>query len=240
MVTSLLPPAYPPASPASRILDLLFPPTCVGCRTVGRWICEPCWQGMDWLMEHRCARCGEFVAERACSHPPSDRFPFDEVCVAAQFTGAAREAVHALKYEGRHAISGLMGAVMAEAAQRVDADVVIGVPLHARRRRERGYDQAQMLARAAARRLERPCSTRALKRARYTTQQVTLDAEARYRNVAGAFEAHDEVTGQTVVLVDDVLTTGATMAEAARTLKAAGAARAVALVFATASLGDTV
>jgi len=105
---------------------------------------------MAWLLDHRCARCGESAVDAVCEHPASTRHPVDELCVVAEFAGTAREAVHALKYEGRHAISGLMGSGMAEAARGVDADAVVGVPLHPRRRRERGYDQAQMLARAVA------------------------------------------------------------------------------------------
>ena len=232
-------PEYPESTPLERVLDLLFPPICVGCRRIGRWVCDRCWQGTSWLLAHRCAGCGQSFADGVCSCQRNPRHAVDELCVVATFDGTAREAVHALKYEGRHAISGMMGRVMALAAQNVNADVVAGVPLHARRRRERGYDQADMLARSIARHLGRPHEV-ALKRIRYTTQQTRLDAPARQRNVEAAFRARHDMSGRVVLLVDDVYTTGATMREAARSLKVAGATRVVGVVFARAALGADV
>ncbi|GAC1323617.1 MAG: ComF family protein [Chloroflexota bacterium] len=172
-----------------------------------------------------------------CEHPKDPDQPLGEICVAAEFEGAAREAVHALKYEGRHAISGVLGSVMALAVHGASIDRVVAVPLHARRRRERGYDQAQMLAHHVARRLERPHDTHVLKRVRYTTQQATLGVDERHRNMAEAFDTRDNVAGETILLVDDVLTTGATLNAAAMALTRAGADRIVALVFARAPHG---
>ncbi len=112
--------------------------------------------------------------------------------------------------------------------------VVVPVPLHPSRRRERGYDQADILAHVIARALELPCESRALRRIRPTKQQAMLDAGDRLRNVAGAFKANELVAGQDVLLIDDVTTTGATLDSAAGELRRAGAASVVGLVFSVA------
>jgi ComF family protein len=152
----------------------------------------------------------------------------------ASFTDSAREAVHALKYHERHAISGVLGHLMAEMARPLDFDVVTHVPLHRSRRRERGYDQSWLLARAVARASVTPVAG-GLKRTRKTKQQALLaDRAARHANVAGAFEARHSFEGKTVLLVDDVTTTGSTLSAAAEALKSTGAASVIGLVFARA------
>jgi ComF family protein len=152
----------------------------------------------------------------------------------AHFEGIAREAVHVLKYHGRHAIAGLMGRLMAGVAREVEVDCVAPIPLHSTRLRERGYDQAALLARSVAHALALPHQGKALKRVRATRQQVTLDALARQANVAGAFASPRAWDGERILLIDDVSTTGATMRSAAGALKASGAGAIVGLVFARA------
>jgi ComF family protein len=149
----------------------------------------------------------------------------------APFEGVAREAVHALKYEGRHAISAMMGKLMAGMASELPAELVVSTPLHATRRRERGYDQAALLARAMSRQLGVSCDEKALKRTRRTRQQVSLGPEERRENVAGAFAAMHPFRGERILLVDDVYTTGATMGAAADALVERGAASVVGVVF---------
>src|SRR5437764_1366450 len=104
-------PAYPPPNRVERLLDLVFPPTCVGCRCLGRWICNSCWREATWLDD---------TADDAAgidSH-------LDCIRAAAQFEGVVREAVHALKYEGRHAISATLGRLMAERVRDHSFDAV--------------------------------------------------------------------------------------------------------------------
>jgi ComF family protein len=151
----------------------------------------------------------------------------------AQYEDVAREAVHALKFNGRHAISGLLARLMAATAGQAGATAVAAVPLHPSRRRERGYDQARMLASRVARELAIPYVP-ALHRVRRTQQQALLDHGAREANVAGAFACTTSMEGGKVLLVDDVTTTGATLSEAARALKEAGAGEVIGLVFARA------
>ena len=123
---------------------------------------------------------------------------------------------------------------MAQAAAGLEFDLIVPVPLHRTRMRERGYDQAALLARTVAQRLQRTYQREALERIRPTLQQTTLKAEARRANVAGAFQSTRQLEGDAILLVDDVSTTGATLDAAATALKAAGAGRVVGLVFAQA------
>jgi ComF family protein len=154
------------------------------------------------------------------------------VVAVAEHEGIAREAVHALKFGERHAISATMGRLMASTSLSHGVDIVVPIPLHPARRRERGYDQAAMLARHIARSLGKPCRKDLLRRTRKTRQQVSLDAVHRRENVRGAFAPHGRLAGETVLLVDDVLTTGATMSAAATAVRDAGAGYVVGCVFA--------
>ena len=224
-------PTYPPPAFVERALDLIFPPVCVGCRRVGRWICQRCWQDAPWTIGQICGHCGRRSVTSLCPSCAGSHAALDSLLAVARFEGVGREAVHALKFHDRHAISGMMGRLMARAAEGVEADVVVPVPLHRRRLRERGYDQGAMLAQSAARALERPYLP-TLERMRPTRQQAALDAAARQANVAGAFRAKQPLEGSAVLLVDDVSTTGATLNAAAEALKDAGAGQITGLVFA--------
>lgn len=227
------PVAYPTPPPVERALDLLFPPVCVGCRRyVGRWICGRCWPHVAWVEEQPCYRCGSRLSGWECAncHVPSSGL--HSIIAVTEFDGTAREAVHALKYENRHAIAGLLGRLMAQTGRGLEAGVVVPVPLHKSRRRERGYDQATLLAKVVAQSLDLPLAAQALRRTRPTKQQATLDRDDRFANVLAAFEATNGMNGERVLLIDDVATTGATMEAASTALQAAGAGPPYGLVFA--------
>ena len=155
----------------------------------------------------------------------------------APFEGAAREAVHALKYENKHAIAPMMGRLMARAARDLEADLVVPTTLHRSRRRERGYDQAGLLSRVIARELKIDADVTVLERVRRTKQQVALGPEERRLNVAGAFRVTRRLHGETVLLVDDVFTTGATIEAAATALLEGGARSVLGVVFGSAEIG---
>ncbi|MGH2448415.1 MAG: ComF family protein [Chloroflexota bacterium] len=225
-------PAHPRTPRLERALDLIFPPSCVGCRRVGRWICEECWPKVPWMCGNVCLSCGSPAAGPwcgACSRAASE---LDQLLVATRFEGIAREAVHALKFNGHHAISALMGRVMAGVAGEMEAEAVVALPLHPSRRHQRGYDQSALLARHLAHTLHFPLESHVLRRTRRTEQQASLDREHRQANVAGAFAVNAPLEAETVLLVDDVVTTGATMSEAGCALKEAGVERVVGLAFA--------
>lgn len=128
----------------------------------------------------------------------------------------------------------MMGKLMAASMPVIPVTLVVPVPLHPTRRRERGYDQAHILAQTVAKSLDLPCAPQGLRRTRPTSQQATLDVGDRLRNVAGAFEGSRLVEGESILLIDDVLTTGATLESAAHSARAAGAESVVGMVFASA------
>lgn len=224
-------PEAPRPRPHERALDLLFPPTCVGCRRPGRWICERCWSEVPWRMDWFCPACGQRVAAAGCDRCPRARDRADVIGAVTDFDGIAREAIHALKYHERHAIASMLGGLMGGLTENVPVDVITHVPLHRARRRERGYDQSALLSRHVARVLgQRPQQT--LVRTRRTKQQALLARDVRRDNVRDAFRANGSWHGETFLLIDDVTTTGATLGAAAEALRAAGAGPVIGLVFA--------
>jgi ComF family protein len=148
-----------------------------------------------------------------------------------------RSAIHFLKYRNHQAVASALAQILAEAYHRFRllAQVIVPVPLHAARLRERGYNQSELLARQIGYRLNLPVNTSALQRTRSTQSQMTLGYEERHRNVSGAFTCAASVTGQTVLLIDDVCTTGSTLDACAQALKLAGAAAVWGLTLAKAA-----
>jgi ComF family protein len=202
------------------LLDLLLPPTCPGCGREGAILCPGC---ARWL-------------ERRLDEPPGVPlglpWPLPPGLVqlewCAAFTGPVRAAVHAHKYRGDRRLAEPLGRAMAERWRRVGVagDLVVHVPVHASKLRERGFDQARDLARTCGRALGLR-AVDALERAERTAAMHALGRVERARNVGGAFRVRPglerAVAGRHALLVDDVLTTGATMSGCARALLAAGA-----------------
>ncbi|HEU0028650.1 MAG TPA: ComF family protein [Ktedonobacterales bacterium] len=230
---------------ARALLDLLFPPRCVVCGAAGADLCAACLGKIRRPPEPRCSRCDAPLADgrraRAgmCGECAIGVFApdADRALVGAVYEGAVRAAIHALKYQGkRRAAEPLAGlALAAWRASGLDADVIVPVPLHRSRTRERGYDQAGLLARSLARGAGLPLRGDALARTRATLAQARLPASERQRNVAGAFSllpGAAGLSGRTILLVDDVVTTGATIQAAASALREARPAAIYALAVA--------
>jgi len=157
----------------------------------------------------------------------------------AAYEGPLREAIHACKYQGARRVADALGVVLANAIPPEVADgvrAVVPVPLHASRLRERGYNQAEALAHPVARRLGVPCLPAALRRCRQEAPQARSGAAARRTNVAGAFAPGAHAVWGTVLLVDDVFSTGATADACAQALRAGGARRVHVLTLARALL----
>lgn len=211
------------------MLDLLFPPRCPACREIleGRSaFCRPCRESFVELPAKRCRLCGEPDVD-LCDHCHDQAPSFERADAAFLHGGALAETIHRLKYEDCSQLARHLSRLVLDAARpHLEwCTLVAPIPLHSSRLRNRGYDQALLLARPLAKAAGRRLEPRAVRRLRHTAPQVGRDRLARSRNVAGAFVAvPQKCAGQRVLLVDDVLTTGATAGEAARALLVAGAA----------------
>ena len=230
-----------------RLLNAIYPPRCVVCGRAGAAVCGDCLKSMRPPDAPTCAHCGTTAAEPdaaapyLCAECAAGRrlAHFDGVRVAAVYTGAARTAVIALKFRGQRRVAERLATLMTVPfwcdIQR--ADIVLPMPLHASRQRERGYNQAEVLARAFANLQGLRMRGDLLERTRATEAQTRLSREERRRNVAGAFAltshaAAEAVKGRHILLIDDVTTTGSTLAAAAEPLRAAGATSIWGLTFA--------
>jgi len=229
---------------AGVLADLVFPRRCGVCGAFGPFLCGPCAAALPAATGTRCRRCCRLLAPasgggaalpqcRACGLLPTH--PLDSLDAVFRFEGGARRLVHRLKYERLSALAEPMGAAMARhlGARGTAYDLVVPVPLHPRRQRDRGFNQAALLAREIGARCGIEVVPRALVRVRATSPQVRTGAVGqRAANVAGAFACRAGVRDRVVLLVDDVATTGATLRACAEPLRAAGAAAVHALVFA--------
>ena len=207
-------------------LDLLFPPRCAVCDREGSFLCQECRPSLPRLERPYCALCAGPSTKPACSWcevaPPA----FDSVRAPYRFTGPVREMVHNLKYRDLRASAPELGRLMASCleSERISASILVPVPLHRRRERERGYNQSALLAREVSYLTGIPVAADVLRRTRDTAPQVAMAGHAeRWRNIEGAFHCVGDVQGQRVLLIDDVVTTGSTMSACAEPLRASGA-----------------
>ncbi|HRK21092.1 MAG TPA: ComF family protein [Fimbriimonadaceae bacterium] len=200
----------------SGLFDLAFPSRCGICGLLGDLpLCQIC-------------RASFKIADEEIV-PPEWRGALDGVSRAYQYEGRAEQAVRRLKYSRATTLAGPMSLVLLEQAQRVglaEPSVVIPVPIHWTRRYYRGFNQAELLAEALP-----TFDSKRVRRIRATRPQVGLTLAERRRNLIGAFQCSGDLSGQTVVLVDDVITTGHTVEECAKVIKASGAERVYALAF---------
>lgn len=209
----------------NALLDLLYPPRCGGCNEVGAgWWCPSCAAQVKRLD----------AAHTVRAITLSDGAQID-VISAALFAPPLREGIHRFKYEAQPQMADAFGALMGDAwlASTMQIDAFVPVPLHASRRRERGYNQSELLAQVLTRHTKMPMRNW-LKRVRHTEQQAHLGAHERRANVHDAFHANAAVKDKRIALVDDVLTTGATLAECALALQQAGAIHVTAITLARA------
>ena len=209
---------------AGRALDLALPASCAGCRREGTPLCGECLPALDARLD---AQPGVPIGL-----PADLPAPLLQLEWCAPFTGVTRRALHALKYDGERRLVRPLGAAVARRWARVGVagDVLVPVPASPDRVRDRGYDQAALIAAEVGRGLRMPMAP-ALARTRATTAQFDLDRAARATNLGGAFAVRETagIAGRWVVLVDDVVTTGATLAACATALLEGGA-RAVSAV----------
>lgn len=222
----------------NHLADLLFPPRCLGCRRVDTWLCADCLGQIPRIEPPFCTRCGDRVeGGEICARCQTSPLHISRIRSVAHFEGTVRHAMHHLKYRGHTALAEPLGGLLATywARHPAPVDAVVPVPLHAARLRERGYNQAALLAREMARRLGLAVDERTLVRERPTAPQVGLTASQRKDNVHDAFRClNDALVGKQVLLIDDVCTTGATLEACTLALQRKGACSVQALTLARA------
>jgi ComF family protein len=225
---------------------LLVPSTCAGCSVLtaeSQALCPACWKKLHFISRPFCEKYAvPFSYEKGADalSPEAYRFPppWEKARAVALFSDLAADLVHGLKYNDRHDFAPLMARLMARAGKDLieQADCIIPVPLHWSRFLRRRYNQAALLARAIAKENRKRFMPRLLKRRRPTPTQVGLSREARLRNLQGAFRtkegARSKIEERSILLVDDVMTSGATLAAATRALLKGGAREVNVLVFA--------
>lgn len=228
------------------LVGIVYPPTCIACQAAtgeAQALCPACWRGIGFIERPYCERLGTpfpidlgtgLLSPAAIADPPV----FARARAVCRFDGTARELVHRLKYGDHVELSLTLGRMMAQAGRELaaDADLILPVPLHRTRLWRRRFNQAAALARIVSRETGLPLATTALTRIRRTRQQVGLTRPQRAENLQGAFHVSTAmrslIEDRRILLVDDVLTTGATVNAASRALLRAGASAVDVLTFA--------
>ena len=216
-------------------LDLLFPLHCWGCQRQGKLLCDLCIPHLPRLERPYCSLCAHPKAQPKCHWCVEAPLWVDGIRAPFLMEGPVREGVHSLKYRGIRAAAAELGRLMAQyqADQPVPGDVIVPVPLHRRRLRERGYNQSALLAREVSKLSGIPVDEGLLVRTKDTPPQVqAANREQRRTNVEGSFQCPEKVDGRALILVDDVATTGSTLSACASALKDRGAASVWGLVLA--------
>jgi ComF family protein len=227
-------------------LGLLYPPTCIACQAATgepHALCAECWSQIRFIERPFCERLGTpfavdlgmpLLSPAAIAEPPV----FERARAVARYDEVARKLVHRLKYGDRLELARALGAMMARSGAELlaEAELIVPVPLHRWRLWWRRFNQAMALAAAVAKRSGRPCDPFVLARVKATKSQVGLSKAQRGENLQGAFRVPPEMKprlqGKRVLLVDDVLTTGATANAASRALLRGGARAVDVLAFA--------
>lgn len=211
-----------------HLVDVLAPQDCFVCgaESAGEAVCEACARALPRRPPTACPRCGlPGLGGGRCAACEREQPAYDATLALYDFVFPVDAMVHALKYRHRLALAAFFGAALAARARDFGGavDLVLPMPLHPRRLAERGFNQAVELARPLVQARGLPLGLAVVRKRRDIPAQAGLDRAARLRNPRGAFECDAVLHGQRVIVVDDVMTTGATLDELARTLKRQGA-----------------
>jgi ComF family protein len=234
------------ASWGKGVISLFFPEKCPFCRKLLRTpgeeipgLCPTCEKNIEWMLPPYCPRCGRAFPRGTDSHLCSDclqeKLFFDWGRAAVLYEGIFAEAIQRFKYQGDIHLAGPLGWFWNKInLDALSFEAIIPVPLHPSRLRERGFNQALLLGKILEKIHNKKVLTKVLRRTRNTVPQVELDHSERERNVRGAFAVSNqqEIMDKTLLLVDDVFTTGATVNECARVLKKSGAGQVFVLTLA--------
>lgn len=225
---------------ARALLDLVYPRRCLSCDVDlydrdTEHLCAKCWANIERVGEGKCSRCaarmGPYAEEGICPSCRGQTLHFRGATAFGEYSGPLRELVHRFKYGRCSFLSVPLGKLLSRQIEREpfagDLEALVPVPLHWRRKLERGFNQSELLAHQIGKHLHLAVQPRSLARPRFTASQAQLGASERKRNLVDAFRVRrpKRIQGRTVLLVDDVMTTCSTMAECARVLRDAGAKR---------------
>ncbi len=233
----------------SRLLSLIYPTECFGCGMEGQLVCDKCFSSIKILQTQECPNCrapsafGTFCSKACMDHFLGNECYFDHLIVCSKYdkNGLLKKLIERIKYKFSEGVSVHLCSILKKSIgsvelfnffeQELRRSIVIPVPLHKKRLRDRGFNQAELLALA----LDRPIHD-VMIRTVYTPPQAHLNRKGRLQNLAGAFGLKKGLAqmmpGRPVILIDDVCTTGSTLNECSKVLKKAGAGRIVALVLA--------
>jgi len=218
-------------------IELLFPQWCVGCGKEGDFICQACRQSLPRIMPPICPKCGKpQLSGILCPGCTSWQAKIDGIRSPFRFDGVIRQAIHQLKYRNLRALAATLANLLQDylVTHPMSGEVLVPVPLHQKRLRERGYNQSSLLAKELGKLTHLPVVDDCLIRHRYALPQTkTLTVDERQSNVANAFTCRDQrLRDKQVLLIDDVSTSGSTLDACAAALKAAGATSVWGLVLA--------
>lgn len=220
------------------VLDLLFPKKCINCGCPGDWVCESCIKEIKFVSTDTCFFCGRISEDSKICKKCHKYVAIDAIFSSVLYDSKViKELVHNLKYVGIQGISELLGEFLVQRVGRskisIKDFVVVPVPSHPKRQKQRGYNQAELIARYFCKRIDLSGGL-ALEKIVETKPQVSFGREQRMQNIAGSIACCDQklILGKKVLLVDDISTTGATLSECAKVLKIAGAKEVRALVVA--------
>jgi ComF family protein len=225
------------------ILDIVMPPRCISCGVMVNehgGICPECWKDTKFIGTHQCKICGlpfefDMGKDALCKYCTSEKPKFSKVRSVCEYDGVARKIAVKFKFRDHTHLAKPLAKLMINAAPElvVKADIITPVPLHFRRRISRKYNQAGLLALNIAKISGIKYQPLLMQRTRATKRQTSLNRQQRQENVENAFTCSvADLKGKTILLIDDVMTTGSTLNECAKALKAQGAQRVYGLVFA--------
>jgi len=206
-----------------KLIELLAPATCVGCASEGDWLCRSCQTEHICVPDPACYRCEKLALDGNTCSDCSEVGGLTRVTAAAIYRGPMKELIRILKFKrGRSAANVAARLILQQLPPSLDLDVVTAVPISPSRYRERGYNQSELIAKIIARRLGVPYRSTLMRSS--TAHQIGLSRLDRLAAIKGSFQTIRRLDGQRILVVDDVLTTGATLSECAAVLSSAGAA----------------
>jgi competence protein ComFC len=221
-------PFFSRSNSAWRIIDFLYPPFCCRCGKIGYEVCPTCFSNIEIISTQKiCNTCGRVILKHGVCPICSLSYPnFDQARSWGIYSGVLKQIIQKIKYKRGFGIIEYISKPLIDCILiwGISVDMIIPIPLGRKREKERGYNQSALIASPISKFLGIPMNKSALTRFRETRSQVGLNYEERNRNIKGAFQAqNEEIAQKSILLIDDIATTCATLNESAKTLKLAGA-----------------